>query len=242
MGTVLVLALFAAIDPVRLGIAALLVSRPRPMRNLLAYWFGAMATGITAVVGLLILLDDFAPTFMQSVSAALSSSTARQAQIAIGLFALPVAALIAVGFSARRAQVPMGDGDPSAQVLPQRKPNALARLFGRLQGLLEGGPLWVAFVVGLGHGPPAEAYPVVLAVITASGSAIGTRVSATIIFMVGLLAVVEIPLVSSLAAPARTQVVMLQLHDWVRTRRRRIFATMLAAVGVMLVATGVGSA
>jgi hypothetical protein len=238
MGMVLVLALFAAVDPVRLGIAALLISRPRPMHNLLAYWFGAMATGMTAVVGLLILLHDFAPTFMQTVSAALASSTARHVQITIGLFALPAAALIAVGFSVRRARVALAGGDPSAQVLPPSAPSAFARLFDRARGLLESGPLWVAFVVGLGHGPPVESYPVALAVIVASGSAIGTQVSATIIFMVGLLAVVEIPLVSSLAAPARTQAVMLQVHDWVRTHRRRILAVMLAVAGVMLVATG----
>ena len=240
MGTVLALALFAAIDPVRLGIAALLISRPRPMLNLLAYWFGAMAGGITTVVGLLILLHDFAPTFMQTVSAALASSTAREAQITIGLFALPVAALIAVGFSARRARVPMAVGDPSAQVLPQRKPTAFARLLGRARDLLAGGSLWVAFVVGLGHGPPADWYPAVVAVIAASGSAIGTQVGATIIFMVGLLAVVEIPLVSCLVSPAKTQAVAMRLHDWLRAHRRPIFAFILGVVGVFMVANGVG--
>jgi hypothetical protein len=241
MGMVLMLALWTAIDPLRLGIAALLTSRPRPMHNLFAYWFGTMAQGLTAITGLLILLHIFAPTFTQTMSAALASCTARHVKIAIGLFALPVAALIAVNFSARWARVPMAGGDPSAQVLPSR-PTAFARLFGRVQDLLEGGSLWVAFVVGLGHGPAAEAYPVILAVIAASGEAIGTQVSATIIFMVGMLAVVEIPLVCSLAAPARTQTVMLQLHDWMRTRRRRILAAMLAFIGVMLVTTGVGGA
>jgi hypothetical protein len=237
MGMVLVLAICAGIDPVRLGVAALLISRPRPLRNLLAYWLGAMATGTTAVMGLLILLHHFAPTFLQTVSAALASSTARYAQIAIGLLALPVAVLIAVGFTTRRAQVPAAVVDPSASVPPRRQ-NALARTFGRVWDLLESGPPWVAFVVGLGHGPPVEAYPLLLAVVAASGEAVSTQVTATIIFMIGLLALVEIPLVSSLAAPARTQVVMLQLHDWMRSRRRGIVATMLGAVGLLLVATG----
>lgn len=242
MGTVLVLALFAAIDPVRLGIAALLVSRPRPMLNLLAYWLGAMATGTTAVIGLLILLHDFVPTFTQIMSAALASSAAHDVRIAIGLFALPLAALIAMGFSVRRAPASMAGGGPSVQTLPQRKPTMIARLLARARDLLEDGPVWVAFVVGLGHGPPAEAYPVVVAAIAASGSSITTQFGATILFMAGLLAVVEIPLVSSLAAPARTRIVMLHLHDWMRTRRRVIFAAMLAAVGVLLLTTGVCSA
>jgi hypothetical protein len=39
-GSVLVLALLAALNPVRLGLALLVISRPRPVQNLLAYWVG----------------------------------------------------------------------------------------------------------------------------------------------------------------------------------------------------------
>jgi hypothetical protein len=56
------------------------------------------------------------------------------------------------------------------------------------------------------------------------------------------LAVVEIPLVSCLATPAKTEAVVLQLQDWVRARRRRIVAVSIALAGVMLLATGIGSA
>jgi Sap, sulfolipid-1-addressing protein len=40
-GSVLVLALLAAVDPVRLGLTLLLISRPRPVQNLLAYGVGS---------------------------------------------------------------------------------------------------------------------------------------------------------------------------------------------------------
>jgi hypothetical protein len=33
---------------------------------------------------------------------------------------------------------------------------------------------------------------------------------------------------------------MLRLHDWVRTRRRRILAVIVGAAGALLVATGMG--
>jgi hypothetical protein len=242
MGAVFVLALLAAIDPVRLGIAALLISRPRPMRNLLAYWLGAMATGITALVGLLILLDHVAPALMPTVSTALVSHTARRIQTGIGLFLIPVAALIGLGFSLRRAQVPIAVGDPAIGMLPPREPRLPARLYGRALAILEDGSEWVAFGFGLVNGPPAEAYPVLLAVIAASGSSVGTRVSASFVFMVGLLTVIEIPLISCLASPMRTQLVMTHLHGWCQTRRRHIFATLLGFTGIMLVASGVGGA
>ena len=63
--------------------------------------------------------------------------------------------------------------------------------------------------------------------------------AAAITFIVVMLAVVEVPLVSYLAMPTRTQAVMVQLHDWMRTRRRRIVAVMVAVSGIVLVATAV---
>jgi hypothetical protein len=44
-----------------------------------------------------------------------------------------------------------------------------------------------------------------------------------------------------LAMPAKTQAMMLQLHNWVRTRRRRIIEVVLAVGGVVLVAKGLSS-
>ena len=44
-GSVLGLALIAALHPFRLAIILLMVSRPRPVQNLLAYWVGSLAVG-----------------------------------------------------------------------------------------------------------------------------------------------------------------------------------------------------
>jgi hypothetical protein len=238
MDTVLAMALIAATNPLRLGVALLLISRPRPMLNLLTYWLGAMATGITAGLGLLIVVHDFAPTFMQSVSAHAASSAARHAQIAIGLVALSVTALIAVGFSVRRTRVLIAGGNPSARVLRTSAPSAFVRLRARTQDVLRGEYLSVAFVVGLSSGFPAVEYPVALAAIAASGRPMGVQIGAAVMFIVVTLALVEIPLVSYSATPAQTQALMLRLHDWVQPHRGRIIAILVAAVAVMMVANG----
>jgi Sap, sulfolipid-1-addressing protein len=241
-GTVLYFALGAAVDPVRLAVALFLMSRPRPMRNLLAYWLGAMATGIAVALGLLTLLRDFAPMVTQHVAAAAASATARHIQIAGGVLALPIAVLIAVGFSARqRARLEMSGGGPSVPVLQPSTPTAFSWLSTRAQNALESGCLWVAFGVGLATAPPPVEYLVVIAVIGGSGAAIGTQISAAVTFIVLMLAVVEIPLVSYLVTPAKTEAVMLQLCNWVRAHSRRILAVGLAVGGVVMVATGVGS-
>jgi hypothetical protein len=237
--TLLVFALGAATDPVRLGIAVLLISRPRPMPNLLAYWLGASSVGMIEALGLLILQQDVAPMFVQTLSTAAASSTARHIRIAIGVLALPIAALIAVGISAQPAQVAMAGGDRSAVALRPSTPTTFGRLVRRGQNLLEDGPLWVPFVAGILSGPAPIEYLVALTAIAASGAAIGTQFSAAVAFIVLMLAVVEVPLVTYLATPTRTQAVMVQLHDWMRPRRRRIVAVMVAVSGIVLVATGV---
>lgn len=241
-GPLLYFALLAAVDPVRLGVTLFLISRPRPMRNLLAYWLGAMATGIPVALGLLTLLRDFAPMVTQHVAAVAASSTARHIQFIGGVLALPIAVLIAVGFSARqRAPLEMSGGGPSAPVLQPSTPTAFSRLPTRVQTALEGGCLWVGFGAGLVSGPPPVEYLVVITAIAGSGAAIDTQVSAAVAFNVVMLALVEVPLVSYLVTPARTQAVILQLCNCVRVRRRRMLAVIVAVAGVLQVATGIGS-
>jgi hypothetical protein len=41
--------------------------------------------------------------------------------------------------------------------------------------------------------------------------------------------------------PAKTQVVVLQLHNWARARRRQILAVIVGVAGLILVATGIGT-
>ena len=76
---VLVLSLLVALDPVRIGITALLISRPRPMLNLFAFWLGGMAAGIAAALVVLLFLRDFAISLMREVDSASSSPTVAQA-------------------------------------------------------------------------------------------------------------------------------------------------------------------
>ena len=53
----------------------------------------------------------------------------------------------------------------------------------------------------------------VFALVTCSGAAIGTQVSAAIAFLIAMLAAVDNILVSYLAAPAKTQAALQLLHD-----------------------------
>jgi hypothetical protein len=234
---VLVLALWTAGDPIRIGITVLLVSRPRPLLNLLAFWLGGMTTGVSVALGAVILLPDYVPVLVQDVRSTVASVTAGYLQIAIGVLALLIAARLAVKYQRPKVATPAGR---SALMLRPNTPTVFARLSARAYRSLEGGYPWVAFMAGLGSATPPVEYLVAIATIVASRAAIGTQLSAAVMFTVVVLAVVEIPLVSYLGTPAKTEATMLRLHSWLRDHSRQLLVINLAVAGIMLAATAVG--
>ena len=235
-GTVLALALVATADPVRIGIAVLLFSRPRPVLHLVALWLGGMAAGVVLALSVLFGLHDLAVGVMHRVELATTSSMAGHIQVAMGVLVLVVAALIAVGFSARqRTRVAMPGDGPSRQVTP----TAFSRLSTRVLDALQAGSLRITFVVGVVISTDFR-YLAALTAILASGAAASTQVSAAAMYTVVAVAFAEIPLASQLAAPARTRTVMSHVHDWVRARRRGVLGAFVAVLGVFLMTTGLG--
>jgi Sap, sulfolipid-1-addressing protein len=260
-GSVLALALLFALNPVRLGVILLLISRPRPVPNLLAYWVGNLTASIPAV-GVPLTLLHVTPMFRSFTKNLPTSPTVRHIQIGMGVLALSIAALITVRSLMRarqRAHLPTPGGNTSTLVLDSNTPPAISRLLGRMQdapteggsairrllgrvhNAWKNGSLWVAFVIGIGFaGAPPDVVLFVLAIIVPSGATIGTQLSAVIVFVVGMIAVVEITLVSYLAMPAKTQAVLRLLHDWAWAHRRTILVAMCTVGGVSLVARGMG--
>jgi len=259
--SLLVLAVLLTIHPVRLGVILLVTSRPRPMQNLLAYWLGCVTVSFVYLLIPLMVLHAI-PTiasFTKDIANPAVNSTARHIEIGMGVLALSIAALMALRFAARQRAQPTPGGNTSTLVLESNTPTAISRLLGpaqdaateggsairrllsRARNAWENGSLWVAFVIGLAMGPSADGLLFVLAIIVASGAAIGTQVSAAIAFVIGMLAVEEIILVINLATPAKTQAVLRRLQDWAWAHRRKVLVAIFAVVGVSLVAQGMGS-
>jgi hypothetical protein len=261
--SVLGLALLLAVNPVRLGVILLMLSRPRPVQNLLAYWVGNLVAGVPYVlVPLMVLhLTPMSTLFRQGSAArgTVANSTVGHIQIGMGVLALSIAALMTVRSLTRqrqRAHLPTPGGSTSTLVLDSNTPTAISRPPGRAQNAAteggsairrllararnawENGSSWIALVWGL-FSAPADSL-LVVAIIAGSGAAIGTQVSAAIAFVVGWLAVIEIILVTYLATPDKTQAALRVLHDWSRAHRRQILVVTFAVVGVSSVARGMG--
>jgi hypothetical protein len=258
MGTVVVLALAMATDPMRLGVTLLLISRPRPILNLLVYWVGVMFVGVTSGVVVLTMMRDFAPALLRNFSSFAATPTARYAQVVVGLLALLLAALITTGLPARQRlglpipvpvlmpvelPVPVGiAGDPSALLLQPTATFGVSQWqwLSRAKEILRGESLWVALAAGLGQGPAPPEYLVALVAILASGGRIGTQISLAVMFNIVMLAVCEITLISYLAMPGRTQAIIGRLHSWVGGHRRQIVSVIVGVLGLCLVVNGSG--
>jgi hypothetical protein len=87
-------------------------------------------------------------------------------------------------------------------------------------------------------GPSVDGAVLGLALIVTSGAPIGMQVSAAVAFVFGILLVVEIILLSSVVAPAKTTAALRVIHDWLQTHVGKIPIALFAVVGVALVGRG----
>lgn len=213
--TILVMALAVSLEPFRIGMTVLMLNRPQPMLQLLAFLCGGFAMGTT--VGLVVLFV-LRPRILGS-----EHFTLPKVQVGIGVLALLGAAWVAM----RRSPTDTVD---------EAQPGTLKA---RARQLLKGRSLWVAAVAGLGIALPSVDYLAALAVILASGAPPVTQVAALLVFNVVAFALVEVPLVAYLVAPDKTRTAMAALDGWIRSRRRREVAGLLTAVGCVLLTVGI---
>jgi hypothetical protein len=237
---VIILGLGLAVDPLRLGLVAVVLARQRPMQNLVAFWLGGMVASIGLGVAVLVVFRGVALTAIEHMVSVLDSLRRSIVildggglQITLGVLIL----LLSAGLSARRRSVTI----QRSVTMPQPPPNALVRLTGRGRNSLNHGAVWPSFLVGLGSATPPVECVMLLTVIMASGAALTTQLAAFIAFTFLVLVLVEVPLLTYLATPQRTEAVLLRLNGWLGTHRRRMFQAMLALTGTVLLVMGVSS-
>ena len=236
---VLLLSLLAAIDPVRIGITALLIARPKPMLNLLAFWLGGIAGGVVAAVAVLLFLRDFTLTVITAVVSATSSPITAYLQVTAGAVAVSVAALLAARIAAhQRPPVPVSTSESVGRLPHQNTSSPSGRR--SIRGRLESGSLWVAFIAGMALATPPVEYLAAILAIVASEPAAPAQVAAALAFTVVAFTIVEVPLVTYVTAPTQTLAVVRRINTWITARSQAIPVVIVGAVGLMLLVGGVG--
>jgi hypothetical protein len=212
--TVLLMAFAVSLEPFRIGMTVLMLNRPKPALQLLAFLLGGFAMGTT--VGLVVLF------VFRRILLGSTYFTLPRVQIVIGLLFLMVAVIVAAD-------------------VPRRLGLRTSTFATPAQRLMRGNSLSVAGIAGLSIALPSVDYLAALAVILASGAAALTQVAALLMFNAVAFALVEIPLLAYVLAPKETASAMAALHNWIRSRRRYEVAILLATVGgVFLVIGAVG--
>jgi hypothetical protein len=224
--TILVMAIAVSLEPFRIGMTVLMLNRPRPMLQLLAFLSGGFAMGMT--VGLVVLF------VLRRRLTASSDLTLPRVQLSIGGLAALVGAALAIKVAADRFR-----RTRQQQSLDSGREAGLGKLRMWLLQLLNGGSLWVAVVAGLGIALPSVDYLAALAVILASRAAAMTQGAALLVYNVAAFTFVEIALFAYLLAPEATRRTMTALNAWIRSRRRLEVAIVLLTVGGVLLGIGV---
>jgi hypothetical protein len=217
--TLLMMAVAISLEPIRIGMTVVMINRPRPLSQLLAFLGGGFAMGTT--VGLIVL-------FALKPALGAAHFTLPRAQLVAGILLLVTAALVGTGAL----------GGIRGEVVRSRTVRIAGPLATRTRRLLNGRPLLTAGAAGLGIALPSVDYLAALAVIVGSGTSTATQVGAVLLFHVVAFSIVELPLLSYLVAPARTRQTVSAIQAWLRSRGSLGIAALLAAVACVLLGVG----
>lgn len=236
--TVLVMAAVAAIDPLRIGVVAFMLSRSRPVRLLLPFFLFAFTANVAVGAAVVFVFKN--------ATGGGGSTMPPGLEIGIGAVALVIAVLSATGqlerlvnrVRARRA-VPAAvgdgtDGQPTDDAVP-----GLSKLPAGMQAALRGEAPWAAALLGLINGFPTPYYLAAMAAALTSGAAVAEQMAAMVVFnLVGFLAAL-IPIISFWVAPEATRSGVERLYAWMGRHHRLVVAVIAGAVGVFFLASGV---
>ncbi|AWT51383.1 GAP family protein [Mycolicibacterium smegmatis] len=260
------LGFFTALNPMLLGFILLVISRPRPVPNLLVFWLGCLIVNVPMMFVPLAALH-LVPSFTElarDLTTPEPGSSIQPFQLGTGIFAVAVAVLLAVRSGVkRRTPEPVtaggvpdaSDGATTVLVLDHASDppptgalkNAANKLSSKVRGFLqrirdawENGSLWVSLLFGLGYALPPPLALLVVTIIAGEGASVGTQIAAVAVFIFTMLAVLEIVLLTYVVAPTKTQAVLEPVHEWSHNHRQLILIVLFAVVGIWQMTTGLG--
>lgn len=214
--TVLALAIAVNFDPTRIGFILVVLSRPRPILQLAAYLSGGVAMSLT--VGVLVMFVVHRGLF------SVPEFDAGTVQIVVGAVALLLAAFLATNISVPGLSRQRSSGGGIAA---------------RFQGGALGHSPWVSGAMGVSTALPSVEYMALLVVIGASGAAAWSKALTLGVYLLVANTVSAVPLVSYAVAAEKTRSALESFQQWIRARRRRDFAVVLAAAGAVVLAIGI---
>ena len=228
-GRIVLLGIAAAVFPTLIACVAVMISRPEPRRLLLAFYLGGLIVSVTA--GILVLS---AFTSAETVAGSTKSGPAPGVSIVAGVVSIALGWLM----SARsgRAILDRWRGrHPHRRAHTQSGPSWAERHLDRANA-------GVTFAVGAAINLPGPFYLLALGDIADGGYAKRTQLALIVLFNAIMFLLVEVPLVGYLVRPQRTAELIARFARWLNANALRVMGWLVTAVGVGLIAQGVGAA
>lgn len=231
------LGLAVSIEPARIGLIALLLTRPRPARHLFVFLCTGLALSLS--VGFTVLFV-FHHTFLGQ-----ANFNPALIQIGIGVVAILLGALLASNIPLRQfarkemADVPAGGPNETVvEVEQELAPGRFKRLSTRVRAFAKGESSWFSGSIGAALAMPSVDYMALLALIIASKTPAIEQASALVTFLLLASWAAVIPLLSFMVAPGKTRIWVQRFNEWIRTRTRKHAGAFVIIVGVILLGVG----
>jgi Sap-like sulfolipid-1-addressing protein len=220
MGQVFLIAVVSSLDAGLLTAALVLLGRPRPARQLLAYLIGGM--GLSIIFGLLIVLA------LHGSNLRLGKPTKGVIEVAAGALLLAIAVAVWSGrkvqWHPRRTRKRDADGS-GRQSLHDR---ALGQ-----------DSLWIAWAAGALYSVPGAYYLAGLALLAKQNAATATNVVVILAFNLIQFALVELPLIGLVVVPDRARALTEKLNDWMTAHHRIVTVFLAGVIGAYLLISGI---
>jgi hypothetical protein len=217
------LALAAAVYPTLLAGVILLLTRPDPLRLLVAFLAGGMAISVVAGFVLVQVLES--SDFVSKSD----SSSKPIADILIGAASL----LVAAGVWSRHIKRGSRRRQPPEQQRGQKRRNSLT------SRVLSRGSLTMAFIAGLVLNLPGVWYLDALVGIAKTKPSDASALLQILVFNVIMFALVELPIVAYLLDPDRASTLVNNFSHWFHRNSRPIAIVVALAVGLWLLTRGI---
>lgn len=229
----ILLAIVINLEPTRIGMLPILLTRQRPVLHLVSFLVGSLTVNLG--FGILILF------VFHTNPVEMPNDTSHWAQMAVGLIALLVA--IVLYFRWQNSQKPAGPSfhifEKLRQVIQNLRFYKIANTLRHTLWMRQ--TPWFAGLAGVGVGLPSPDYLAVLVSIATSDLLPLQQLFILLAFVFTGSLVIVVPLVGLLFSPVKTIKLFEWFSSWLYAQSPLKYAVLLAAVGCLLMATAISS-
>jgi Sap, sulfolipid-1-addressing protein len=233
LGSIILLALAAAVYPQLLAVVVIILTRPNPQPLL---WACYLTSLVVSVAGGVVIFAVFQSR--ESIAGTSSNRLGPAAYLVFGAIALLVAILVA----SRRGRAFVDRRRPRS-TRPARRPRpgsaALAGARTRAEQSLSEGSLVVACLVGAVLAVPGPFDFLAFGRLATHGYGLAVAACVVVVFALIKLVLIEVPIAAYKIDPDRTAARVGRFSSWMHANKIAGVAAVVGLVGVLLIAEGV---